>query len=352
MLNCNMAFIKKLYLKLNYKTYLMKKTISALLLVLVTTYSFAQETMTFEAKITNKNGDILFIKENRKIIKEIKVDEKGNFKATFPVAEGMYQLFDGAEYAQLFLKNGYSLKMTMDASKFDETLNFTGKGSKENNFLAKQTMDDSKYPYDEMLAKDDENFKKSLEDKKANDFKKLETAGLETKFVELQKKNIEMNLTGLSQYHTQISANKKLNNSQAPNFDYENFAGGKTSLESLKGKYVYIDVWATWCGPCRAEIPSLKALEESMHGKNIEFVSISVDVEKDHEKWQNFVKEKSLGGTQLYADKNWNSDFIKAFGINSIPRFILIDPTGKVIDADAMRPSNGKLKEQLEGLLK
>ena len=330
----------------------MKKNISALLFVLMATFSFAQETMTFEAKITNKNGDILFIKENRKIIKEIKVDDKGNFKATFPVAEGIYQLFDGKEYAQLFLKNGYNLKMTMDASQFDETIKFSGKGSKENNYLSQQTVDDSKYPYEEMLALDADNFKKAVDDKKANDFKKLEAAGLDAKFVELQKKSVEMNLMGLAQYHTQIAGNKKLNNSQAPNFDYENHAGGKTSLESLKGKYVYIDVWATWCGPCRAEIPALKALEENMHGKNIEFVSISVDVDKDHEKWQKFVTEKALGGTQLYADKNWNSDFIQAFGINSIPRFLLIDPTGKVIDADAMRPSNGKLKEQLEGLLK
>jgi thiol-disulfide isomerase/thioredoxin len=120
----------------------------------------------------------------------------------------------------------------------------------------------------------------------------------------------------------------------------------------MKGKYVYIDVWATWCGPCRAEIPYLKKAEEKYHGKNIEFVSISVDTDKDHDKWKNFVTEKALGGIQLFADKNWNSDFIKAFGINSIPRFILIDPNGVVVDADAKRPSNPKLIEQLDGLLK
>ena len=70
------------------------------------------------------------------------------------------------------------------------------------------------------------------------------------------------------------------------------------------------------------------------------------------EKWKTFVTEKALGGIQLFADKNWNSDFIKAFGINSIPRFILIDPNGVVVDADAKRPSNPKLIEQLDGLLK
>ena len=93
-------------------------------------------------------------------------------------------------------------------------------------------------------------------------------------------------------------------------------------------------------------------MEEKYHGKNIEFVSISVDVEKEHEKWKKFVTEKQLGGIQLFADKNWNSDFIKAFGIDSIPRFLLIDPNGKVIKADAARPSSPQLTELLDSLLK
>ena len=93
-------------------------------------------------------------------------------------------------------------------------------------------------------------------------------------------------------------------------------------------------------------------MEEKYHGKNIEFVSISVDVDKDHEKWKKFVTEKQLGGIQLFADKNWNSDFIKAFGIDSIPRFLLIDPNGKVIKADAARPSSPQLTELLDSLLK
>ena len=125
----------------------------------------------------------------------------------------------------------------------------------------------------------------------------------------------------------------------------------KTTLESLKGKYVYVDVWATWCGPCRAEIPSLKKMEADFHGKNIAFVSVSVDAEKDHDKWKTFVTEKELSGIQLYAGKTVLSEFIKTFEVNSIPRFILIDPTGNVVDADAARPSNPKLKEQLDSLL-
>ena len=189
-----------------------------------------------------------------------------------------------------------------------------------------------------------------IEAKKNSDFQKLETAKLDSNFVVLQKQNIEESLFGLKQYYNQKLAGKKMNNSKAPNFDYENHAGGKTTLESLKGKYVYIDLWATWCGPCRAEIPFLKELEKGLHDKNIAFVSISTDSEKDHEKWKTFVKEKELTGIQLYADRS-NMDFIKAFNVNTIPRFILIDPSGTVVDADAARPSDPKLKEQLAGLL-
>src|SRR5690606_12151600 len=138
----------------------------------------------------------------------------------------------------------------------------------------------------------------------------------------------------------------------SPSFDYENHKGGKTKLEDLRGKYVYIDMWATWCGPCIREIPSMKQVEEKYHGKNIEFVSISIDAAKDHEKWKKFVTDRQMSGVQLYADKDWSSDFVKAYGVMSIPRFILIDPKGNVVDADAPRPSDPALVAKLDSLLK
>jgi thiol-disulfide isomerase/thioredoxin len=91
----------------------------------------------------------------------------------------------------------------------------------------------------------------------------------------------------------------------------------KNVFESLKGKYVYIDVWATWCGPC-LQVPFLQKVEEQYQGKNIEFVSISVDNIKDREKWSNLVNKKQLGGIQLLADKEFNSEFIKQYSILQI----------------------------------
>jgi thiol-disulfide isomerase/thioredoxin len=125
--------------------------------------------------------------------------------------------------------------------------------------------------------------------------------------------------------------------------DYENNAGGTTSLEDLKGKYVYMDIWATWCGPCIAEIPYLKQTEKQYHNKNIEFVSISIDRIKDHKKWKKMIVDKELGGLQLFADNNWDSKFIQDYLIKGIPRFILLDPKGNIVSANAPRPSDKKL---------
>lgn len=131
---------------------------------------------------------------------------------------------------------------------------------------------------------------------------------------------------------------------------YKNHKGGTTSLNDLKGKYVYIDVWATWCGPCMREIPHLKELEKDYHGKNITFVSTSIDKADDHSDWVDMVTDEELGGIQLMADKDWKSEFVVDYAIESIPRFILVDPNGNIVNADAPRPSNPKLISLFEEL--
>jgi len=129
------------------------------------------------------------------------------------------------------------------------------------------------------------------------------------------------------------------------NFSYPDINGNRVSLASLKGKVVLVDVWATWCGPCKAQIPHLKKLEEELRDKNIAFVSISVDEEKDKDKWTNFVEKEQLAGIQLYA-KGW-SDFAKYYDIKAIPRFLVFDQNGKLVTVDSPRPSMPELKDLL-----
>ncbi|WP_053972146.1 TlpA disulfide reductase family protein [Mangrovimonas sp. ST2L15] len=138
----------------------------------------------------------------------------------------------------------------------------------------------------------------------------------------------------------------------SPKFlDYENFKGGTSSLEDFKGKYIYIDVWATWCGPCKAEIPHLKRVEEKYHDKDIEFISISIDRKQDRDKWKKMVKDENLEGVQLMADNDFKSQFVQDYYIKGIPRFILLDPESNIIMANAPRPSNSELEKILEQLL-
>ena len=127
--------------------------------------------------------------------------------------------------------------------------------------------------------------------------------------------------------------------SPSPSFNYPDSSGKNISLESLKGKLVYVDVWATWCGPCKAQIPFLKQLEEKYREEDIAFVSLSIDQLKNISKWKDMIVDKELEGIQIIADKAWRSKFVTDYVIEGIPRFILIDKDGNLMDPMAPRPA-------------
>lgn len=113
----------------------------------------------------------------------------------------------------------------------------------------------------------------------------------------------------------------------AYNFELPDGNGKMVSMKDFKGKVVLIDVWATWCGPCKAQMPFLKEVEEHYHNnKDLVFVGISMDAEKDKTKWLNMIKEKELEGVQLLDDRG--KFFAKKYNITAIPRFCLIDKDG------------------------
>tara|TARA_B100000768_G_scaffold132212_1_gene122839 strand:+ start:954 stop:2348 length:1395 start_codon:yes stop_codon:yes gene_type:complete len=130
--------------------------------------------------------------------------------------------------------------------------------------------------------------------------------------------------------------------SPSPSFNYPDSSGNNISLESLKGKLVYVDVWATWCGPCKLQIPFLKQLEEQYRDKDIAFVSLSIDQLKNISNWKDMIVDKELEGIQIIADKAWRSKFVTDYVIEGIPRFILIDKNGNLMDPMAPRPASNK----------
>ena len=134
---------------------------------------------------------------------------------------------------------------------------------------------------------------------------------------------------------------------ESPYLEFTDLEGRKVTTDDLKGKFVFIDVWATWCGPCKQEIPHLEKLQEQMKGRDITFVSISVD--KDRDAWEKMAREQHLGGMQLYAGEG--AELSEVYGINGIPRFILLDREGYIVAPSAIRPSNPDILEILGNLV-
>jgi thiol-disulfide isomerase/thioredoxin len=306
--------------------------------------------VTFSGKIENQNSDSLMVR-SRTLSKIIKVNPDGTFSDTLKVDPGFFLLYDGSEQARLYLKNGYDLEMNLDTESFDESLSFDGVGEKSNNYLAEKTrlveevLDleawfklDNK-AYNRKVTESSKIFKDLL--KNSGPLDSLLVANEEREF-----SGLENQLFAMYQEKQKLMV---LNGKASPKFvNYENYNGGITSLDDLKGQYVYIDLWATWCGPCLAEIPFLKAIEKEYHGKNIQFVSISVDQQSAYNKWRTMVEEKELGGVQLFAKED--RSFTTAYKVTGIPRFILIDPKGNIVNADAPRPSGSELKELFNSL--
>ncbi|WP_147677601.1 TlpA family protein disulfide reductase [Algibacter pacificus] len=324
--------------------------VSALLVFTSCKQETSKNFVTFSGTITNKNSDSLVVR-NRKLSKVIKVNPDGTFSDTLKVEPGVFLLYDGAEQARLYLKNGFDINMNLDTKAFDETIDFDGKGAEASNYLAKKALLlEEVFDIDAMFKLDETAFNDKLK-ASSRIFKDLlkNTKGLEPSFITSEENDVISLEKELQSMYGKKRVLLALNGKDSPKFiDYENYNGGSTSLDDLKGKYIYIDLWATWCAPCLAEIPFLKAIEKDYHGKNIEFVSISIDNENAHTKWKNMIAEKKLAGVQLFAKKD--RSFVTAYKVTGIPRFILIDPQGKVVDADAPRPSSPQLKTLFRSL--
>jgi thiol-disulfide isomerase/thioredoxin len=128
-------------------------------------------------------------------------------------------------------------------------------------------------------------------------------------------------------------------------------SGSSVSISGLRGKVVVIDFWATWCGPCVAEMPKMKELYAKYRDQGVEFVGVSLDRSKEEgglDSLKDFVKEKGIKWPQYYQGKFWNGDFSKSWGVNSIPCVFVVDTEGKLFSVEA----RGKLEEMIPELLK
>lgn len=140
--------------------------------------------------------------------------------------------------------------------------------------------------------------------------------------------------------------------SPVPDTTMETVDGSEVLLSSMFGKVLYIDVWATWCGPCVREAPYFKELAQKYKGDDrICFISLSVDRDKDRDAWVEFVNEEKPYWPQFRLAGSNHADFCDKVGINTIPRFLLIGPDGKFINGDCARPSDENIEDILNRAL-
>ena len=253
----------------------------------------------------------------------------------------------GIESTEMYLQSGDAITLTIDTEQFDETISYEGSG--ESSYYAWQylTQENSKYP----------NFSMSSDSEVDSLFSAY--------FAPFLNKAASFKVTNLPFYtsivdgiedHKEYVMSRRAALAALPqpgeaaiDFTYPDKDGGDVSLSDFVGSVVYIDVWATWCGPCRAEMPFLHELESEYSDKNVTFIGVSVDEEKNRQAWLDMMVDKDMKGVQLFAD-GW-SQITKDYAINGIPRFMLFDTEGNVASLDASRPSSDDIRPALDALL-
>jgi thiol-disulfide isomerase/thioredoxin len=345
----------------------MKPLFFAFVFFQVMNYSFSQtnEKATLEVEIRNSIGKDLFLSLEDKVIQKIKRIRKGVYRDTINVQQGNYKLFDGKNYYDISLNNKCNLKMVVDANNVEETILFSGVCAEVNNFNTQSRIADKKIDYCGLLSLNEIEFKKKWNEIKEEHSKRIHKyvtnpvfiADYEAELIrndqkiiaEYQKKKAYD--LSVKKYEQNTNEANLLNGSHAASFNFLNVEGGQNKLEDFRGKYVFINVWTSWSTKAKGEMPYLKNIIEKYKAKNIVFVNISLDQPKDIEKWKAAIAENTLGGVNLFSDKSWKSDFVKALKITGVPRYILIDPQGNILKSVAPRPSSSELSTLLDAEL-
>ncbi len=125
--------------------------------------------------------------------------------------------------------------------------------------------------------------------------------------------------------------------------------GREVDLAQLRGKVVLIDFWATWCGPCKEELPNVRANYVKYHDRGFEVIGVSLDTEKDKQKLMDYVREHDLPWPQHFDGRMWKNEFAVRYAINGIPAMFLLDQNGRVVSTNARGEA---LEREVKRLLK
>ena len=156
-----------------------------------------------------------------------------------------------------------------------------------------------------------------------------------------------------AKYAALKEANKNiLKGMPAPEFTAVNINGKEYKMSDFAGKVVVLDFWFTGCIPCKAEMPFMEQIAESMQGEAIQFISMSLDTGNQLiEAWKTMVKDQKGPVLNLNVPLGFKSELAQEYGIRSVPRIVIVDKDGKIYSSNALRPSDPKLKQVLYAML-
>jgi len=140
--------------------------------------------------------------------------------------------------------------------------------------------------------------------------------------------------------------------SPVSNFRAVDLEGKQVGLDQFKGKVIYVDFWASWCGPCRQQFPFAKTLHDKFTAKQLkQLVFLYISIDDNVDKWKKSIESLGIKGYHTLSTGGWGSEAARAFGLSSIPRYMLIDKKGNIADANAKRPSSEEIASDITKLL-
>jgi peroxiredoxin len=349
----------------------LKHTIFTLLLLLpiISVYAQINPQVSISGKISNNTfttATLIRIGQDMAELGKTTISASGEFSIKQNIkGADFYKLeFDKNNFIMMILKPGEEVEISADAKELMKELKI--KGSEETNYVFKnqRIIDETKFKQDSL----NNLWSQAMAHPKRDSLIKIYTAEYEK--MEASKKNalnsfmlnntsslanlflpdafpVEDNLETYekmdtvlfakypSNYfvmnlHSKIRAAKKTRiGSMAPDFTLPDTSGTNVSLSSFKGKYVLIDFWAAWCGPCMKEMPNVIKLYNDFHPKGLEIMGVSLD--KTRDAWLGAIKSKKLPWIQVSDVKFWQSMVVPLYNVSAIPYTVLIDKEGRII---------------------
>lgn len=298
-----------------------------------------QDFLTISGIIQNVKEDSLKVFNFSGNEKILKIGSNGSFKDTLKLTKpGMLFINYNKQQYRTFAKNNDHIELFFDSNNIEESISFANHGNETQVYFKNKYYGLDYDQFESLMDTDSITFTKKVNNyffDYVKDMPKNDTVF--TNYLSYLMNNISDNII---KKHKKNIFYDSLKGKPAPIFkDYENYNGSKTSLTDFKGKYLYIDIWATWCKPCLNELPHIKKLQKEYQNKDITFLSISIDQLKNKDKWKEMIKNKKLDGYHLISPKIVSTKFMETFKVTGIPHFILLDPKGNIIKAKAPRPS-------------